>query len=67
MAGLRIGVSLALVTTILAEMIAGSGGIGYFIIETQYAMRPDEMYAAGLCLAIAGDGLNWKLSGWKAG
>jgi len=59
LAGLRIALSLAFVTTIVAEMIAGSGGIGYFIIETQYAMRPDQMYAAVICLAAAGYALNW--------
>jgi sulfonate transport system permease protein len=58
MAGLRISISLALVTTIVAEMIAGSGGIGYYIIETQYAMHPDQMYAAVICLALTGYGLN---------
>jgi len=57
-AGLRIAVSLALVTTVVAEMIAGSGGVGFYIIETQYAMRPDEMYAAIICLAAVGYLLN---------
>jgi ABC-type nitrate/sulfonate/bicarbonate transport system permease component len=58
MAGLRTALSLALVTTIVAEMIAGSGGLGYYIIETQYAMRPDQMYAGVLCLAVIGYVLN---------
>jgi ABC-type nitrate/sulfonate/bicarbonate transport system permease component len=58
MAGLRTALALALVTTIVAEMIAGSGGIGYYIIETQYAMRPDRMYAGVLCLAVIGYLLN---------
>ena len=44
--------------TIVAEMIAGSGGIGYYIIETQFAMRPDQMYAGVLCLAGIGYALN---------
>ena len=58
MAGLRTALALALVTTIVAEMIAGSGGLGYYIVETQYAMRPDRMYAGVLCLAVIGYGLN---------
>ena len=58
LAGLRITLSLALITTVVAEMIAGSSGIGYYIILTQYALRPDEMYAAVLCLAIVGYLLN---------
>jgi ABC-type nitrate/sulfonate/bicarbonate transport system permease component len=63
LAGLRTALSLALVTTIVAEMIAGSGGIGYYIVETQYAMRPDQMYAGVLCLAVVGYGLNWVFLG----
>jgi ABC-type nitrate/sulfonate/bicarbonate transport system permease component len=58
LAGLRTALALALVTTIVAEMIAGSGGIGYYIIETQFAMRPDQMYAGVLCLAAIGYALN---------
>jgi ABC-type nitrate/sulfonate/bicarbonate transport system permease component len=58
LAGLRTALSLALVTTIVAEMIAGSGGIGYYIVETQFAMRPDQMYAGVLCLACIGYALN---------
>jgi ABC-type nitrate/sulfonate/bicarbonate transport system permease component len=54
LAGLRFSLGLALVMTTTAEMIAGSGGLGYFIVETQYALRPAEMYAAVLCLAVVG-------------
>ena len=39
-------------------MIAGSSGIGYYLVETQYAMRPDLMYGAVLYLAITGYFLN---------
>jgi ABC-type nitrate/sulfonate/bicarbonate transport system permease component len=39
-------------------MIAGSSGIGYYIMVTQYALRPDQMYAAVLCLAVIGYLLN---------
>jgi ABC-type nitrate/sulfonate/bicarbonate transport system permease component len=58
LAGLRIAIALALVTTVVAEMVAGSGGVGFFIIETQYAMHPDQMYAAIVCLAVVGYVLN---------
>lgn len=56
--GLRISLSLALITTIVAEMIAGSSGIGYTIVSAQYALRPHEMYAAVLCLMVVGYALN---------
>lgn len=58
LSGWRLGLGLALVVTITAEMIAGAGGLGYFIVQTQYAMRPAQMYAAVLCLAVLGYLLN---------
>jgi ABC-type nitrate/sulfonate/bicarbonate transport system permease component len=58
LSGLRVALGLALVVTITAEMIAGAGGLGYFIVQTQYAMKPAEMYAAVLCLAVVGYVLN---------
>lgn len=58
LSGWRLGLGLALVITITAEMIAGAGGLGYFIVQSQYAMRPAEMYAAVLCLAVLGYVLN---------
>jgi ABC-type nitrate/sulfonate/bicarbonate transport system permease component len=58
LSGLRVALGLAFVITITAEMIAGAGGLGYFIVQTQYAMRPAEMYAAVLCLAAVGYLLN---------
>jgi ABC-type nitrate/sulfonate/bicarbonate transport system permease component len=57
-AGLRTATSLCLVVAVLSEMIAGSGGIGYYLVEMQYAMRPDLMYAAVFYLALTGYALN---------
>ena len=57
-AGMRVALALALIVTIVAEMIAGSSGIGYYLLVTQYAMRAEEMYAAILFLAIIGYALN---------
>lgn len=56
--GLRVALGLALVVTVIAEMIAGSAGMGYAIVQMQYAMRPDAMYAAVLLLALTGYALN---------
>jgi ABC-type nitrate/sulfonate/bicarbonate transport system permease component len=57
-AGLRSAVSIALVVGVIVEMIAGASGIGYFIMQMQYAMRPDVMYAAVIYLAVIGYLLN---------
>jgi ABC-type nitrate/sulfonate/bicarbonate transport system permease component len=57
-AGLRTSLGIALVVAIIAEMVAGASGVGYFIVQAQYAMQPAPMYAAVLCLALAGYSLN---------
>jgi ABC-type nitrate/sulfonate/bicarbonate transport system permease component len=57
-AGLRVAIGLSLVVTVIAEMIAGSSGIGYYIVQMQYAMRPEAMYGAVICLALIGYALN---------
>jgi ABC-type nitrate/sulfonate/bicarbonate transport system permease component len=57
-AGLRTATSLALVVGVLSEMIAGSSGIGYYLVEMQYALRPDLMYAGVIYLAVTGYVLN---------
>jgi ABC-type nitrate/sulfonate/bicarbonate transport system permease component len=58
LAGMRISLALALIVTVVAEMIAGSAGIGYYLITTQYAMRASDMYAAIVLLAAVGYLLN---------
>lgn len=58
LSGLRVSLALALIVTVVAEMIAGSSGIGYYIILTQYALRPEAMYSAVLCLAVIGYAMN---------
>jgi ABC-type nitrate/sulfonate/bicarbonate transport system permease component len=57
-AGLRINLALALVTTVVAEMIAGSSGIGSEILQAQYSLRSERMYALVLCLMVIGYVLN---------
>ena len=43
-AGMRVAIGIALVVTVISEMIAGSAGFGYYIVQMQYAMRPEPMY-----------------------
>jgi ABC-type nitrate/sulfonate/bicarbonate transport system permease component len=58
LAGMRVSLALALIVTVVAEMIAGSAGIGYYLMTMQYAMRSADMYAAILVLAAVGYCLN---------
>lgn len=57
-AGCRISLGISLIVTVVAEMIAGSEGVGYYIVSMQYAMRAEDMYAAIILLSILGYGLN---------
>jgi len=58
LAGLRVALALALVTTVVAEMIAGEQGVGHYLVLMQFAGRAEEMYAAVLVLALLGYALN---------
>ena len=58
LAGMRVSLALALIVTVVAEMLAGSAGIGYYIMTMQYALRPSDMYAAIFLLAALGYALN---------
>ena len=61
LAGMRTSLALALIVSVVAEMIAGSEGIGYYIMTMQYAMRASDMYAAIFLLAALGYVLNFVL------
>jgi ABC-type nitrate/sulfonate/bicarbonate transport system permease component len=58
MAGLRISVASALITTVVAEMIVGSGGIGAYIVLMEQAARMQEVYAGVVVLSVAGYAIN---------
>ncbi len=58
LAGMRVSLALSLIVTVVAEMISGSAGIGYYLMTMQYALRPSDMYAAIFVLAALGYVLN---------
>lgn len=57
-AGLRLSIAAALITTVVAEMIVGSGGIGAYIVLMEQAARMPEVYAAIFVLSVLGYALN---------
>ena len=65
-AGMRTSLAIALITAVVAEMIAGSQGVGYYIVTMQYAMRPTDMYAAVIVLSVFGYGLNRLFQVWES-
>jgi len=58
MAGMRVSLGLGLVLVVIAEMLAGTGGVGYLIIDMQRSFRVADMYAWIVILAVLGFGLN---------
>jgi ABC-type nitrate/sulfonate/bicarbonate transport system permease component len=62
-AGVRVALALALLTTILAEMLAGTGGLGSLILDHQRSFRVRQMYAWLVVLALLGLALNLLMSG----
>jgi ABC-type nitrate/sulfonate/bicarbonate transport system permease component len=58
LAGMRIALGIALVLVVIAEMMAGTGGIGYLIIDLQRSFRIVDMYAWVVILALLGYALN---------
>ena len=58
LAGMRISLTLALVVTVVSEMIAGASGVGYYLVLMEYAVRSADMYAAIFVIAALGYVLN---------
>ena len=58
MTGLRIATAIALILTVVSEMIGATSGIGYFILESQRTLHVTRMYAGILVLAITGYAIN---------
>ena len=57
-AGMRIAVAVGLILVVAAEMMAGTGGLGYLIIDMQRSFLIPQMYAWLVILACLGYGLN---------
>src|SRR5216683_1306283 len=56
--GARISLSLALVLTVVAEMVCNPEGLGYGIVREQQALRPDLMFAYIVTVGFIGIVLN---------
>lgn len=56
--GMRISLGIALIVVVVAEMIAGTSGIGYFILDMERIFRVPEMFAGIFTLGVLGFLLN---------
>lgn len=72
--GARLGIKIAFMTVIAAEMIGAKSGLGFFIQNAQFNFMIPEMYAGVLILSVIGVVLNYVLvwlekaaTSWKGG
>jgi ABC-type nitrate/sulfonate/bicarbonate transport system permease component len=56
--GLRISLSIALILVTTAEMVAGSKGLGFFILDQERSFNTSNMYAGIIIVAVGGYALN---------
>jgi ABC-type nitrate/sulfonate/bicarbonate transport system permease component len=56
--GLRVSLSIALILVTTAEMIVGSKGLGFFILDEERSLRSSSMYAGIMLVAVLGYALN---------
>ena len=56
--GMRVSLGIALILMVISEMVAGSSGIGYFVLDAQRAFLVREMYGGIITLALLGYCLN---------
>ncbi|HLG87757.1 MAG TPA: ABC transporter permease [Alphaproteobacteria bacterium] len=71
--GMRVSLALGLILVVLAEMLAGSGGIGFLILDMQRSFDIVAMFAwllimalLGLILSLAFDILETRAVPWRA-
>jgi ABC-type nitrate/sulfonate/bicarbonate transport system permease component len=56
--GMRVSLALGLILVTVTEMIAGTGGLGFLIVDMQRSFRVLDMYAWLVILAVIGFALN---------
>jgi len=61
-AGMKVGISLALVGTIVGEFVASDRGLGYVILTAQGTFDTAQIFAANILLGAAGIVLFWIMS-----
>lgn len=71
--GARLGMSMAFIVLVAAELIASSSGLGFMISDARYKFRTDQMFLGMACIGALGFALNVvlikterRLLKWKA-
>ncbi|MQA09363.1 MAG: ABC transporter permease subunit [Pseudonocardiaceae bacterium] len=56
--GLRLGLSISLVLTLVAEMVGNPAGLGFLLVDKAEALQPAQMFAGVFVVGVAGIVLN---------
>jgi ABC-type nitrate/sulfonate/bicarbonate transport system permease component len=56
--GLRTSLAIALIVEVVSEMIAGTGGIGYYVLQAEEGLHVVGMYVGIFTLALVGYAIN---------
>jgi ABC-type nitrate/sulfonate/bicarbonate transport system permease component len=56
--GMRLGISISLVLTLVAEMVGNPAGLGFALIQSAQALRPELMFAYIIAIGLIGIVLN---------
>ena len=56
--GARLGMGMAFIVLVAAELIASNSGLGYMINDARYNFRTDQMFVGMACIGTLGFGLN---------
>jgi NitT/TauT family transport system permease protein len=67
LAGMRIGIGVAFIVVIVAEMIAVNAGLGYRILEAREYFWSDKIIAGMITIGLCGLGIDFlmnRLNGW---
>jgi ABC-type nitrate/sulfonate/bicarbonate transport system permease component len=56
--GARVGMGMAFIVLVAAELIASSAGLGFMISDARYNFRTDQIFLGMACIGVLGFGLN---------
>ena len=56
--GARLGMGMAFIVLVAAELIASSAGLGFLISDARYSFRTDQMFLGMAMIGVLGFALN---------
>lgn len=62
--GMRLGLGISLVLTLVAEMVGNPAGLGFALVQTAQSLQPAQMFAYIVAIGVSGIILNGVLIGF---